>query len=62
LRGELSQGDFYIGNIEEYIPMAHVQFLEQAAIKVVPISFKLSEEDLVNKLRQVNGLYICGDS
>jgi len=45
-----------------YIPKAHVQFLEQSGIVVIPISYLLSEAEIKDELRQVNGIYICGDS
>lgn len=45
-----------------YIPKAHVQFLEQSGIRVVPISYLDSEEDIINMLDQVNGIYCPGDS
>jgi gamma-glutamyl-gamma-aminobutyrate hydrolase PuuD len=45
-----------------YIPKAHVQFLEQSGIIVVPISFLDSEEEIVSMLGEVNGIYIPGDS
>jgi flagellar assembly factor FliW len=46
LRGILTLKEVQIENFDEYTPMAHVQFLEQSSIKVVPISYKLAEEDL----------------
>ena len=45
-----------------YIPKAHVQFLEQSGIRVVPISYLDSQEDIMNMLDQVNGIYCPGDS
>lgn len=45
-----------------YIPKAHVQFLEQSGIIVVPISYLDEDEDILNMLKEVNGIYICGDS
>ena len=45
-----------------YIPKAHVQFLEQSGIRVVPISYLDSKEDIINMLDQVNGIYCPGDS
>jgi len=45
-----------------YIPKAHVQFLEQSGIVVVPISFSLSEAEILEELEKVNGIYIHGDS
>lgn len=45
-----------------YIPKAHVQFLEQSGIRVVPISYLDSEEKITSMLDQVNGIYCPGDS
>jgi gamma-glutamyl-gamma-aminobutyrate hydrolase PuuD len=45
-----------------YIPKAHVQFLEQAGIRVVPISYTDSKENITSILDQVNGVYMPGDS
>jgi len=45
-----------------YVPRAHVQFLEQAGIRVVPISYLDSVESILTQLEQVNGLYCPGDS
>ena len=45
-----------------YIPKAHVQFLEQSGIVVVPISYLKSDEEIKRELKKVNGVYICGDS
>lgn len=45
-----------------YVPKAHVQFLEQSGIRVVPIDYRLSlreRDELYNKL---NGVYVSGDS
>lgn len=45
-----------------YIPKAHVQFLEQSGIRVVPISYLDSPEEIEELLDQVNGVYLPGDS
>lgn len=45
-----------------YIPKAHVQFLEQSGVRVVPISFLDSDEEIEAILDQVNGIYVPGDS
>jgi len=45
-----------------YVPRAHVQFLEQAGIRVVPISYLDSAETIESILDQVNGVYMPGDS
>ena len=49
LRGTLKslQGG---AQFDEYVPAAHVKFLEQVGIKVVPISYKLSMQALTEKL------------
>ena len=45
-----------------YVPRAHVQFLEQAGVRVVPIDYRLERDDLVALFDQLNGLYLPGDS
>lgn len=45
-----------------YIPRTHVQFLEQAGVRVVPIDHRLPAEEIRALLDQVNGLYMPGDS
>lgn len=68
LRGDLQ--DSYTGQVKHsvsteemsYISKAHVQFLEQSGVIVVPISYLDSEEEILSKLKEVNGVYICGDS
>ena len=45
-----------------YIPRAHVQFLEQAGIRVVPIDYRLSTEERFALYDQLNGVYMPGDS
>jgi hypothetical protein len=45
-----------------YIPKAHVQFLEQSGIRVVPISYLDSKQEIIDLLDQVNGIYLPGDS
>ena len=45
-----------------YVPVAHVQFLEQAGIRVVPIDYRLSLEERRDLLDQLNGVYLPGDS
>jgi len=49
-------------NDMSYIPKAHVQFLEQSGIVIVPIDFMDSNEDILTLLKEVNGVYVCGDS
>lgn len=45
-----------------YVPRAHVQFLEQAGVRVVPVDYRLPRDELVETLSQLNGLYLPGDS
>ena len=45
-----------------YVPRAHVQFLEQAGNRVIPIDYNLQEDELEELLSQINGLYLPGDS
>ena len=45
-----------------YVPRTHVQFLEQAGIRVIPIDYNLPEIELKELLEQVNGVYFPGDS
>lgn len=47
---------------DEYIPAAHVKFIEQTGAKVIPISYHLERASLESLLSQVSGLYIHGDS
>ena len=35
---------------KSYIPKAHTQFLEQAGVRVVPISYQDSEEEILSLL------------
>lgn len=39
-----------------------MQFLEQAGIRVVPIDYHLSHDELLALLEKVNGVYVPGDS
>ena len=47
---------------KSYVPRHHVQFLEQAGIRVVPISYMDNDEDILLQLNEVNGIYMPGDS
>ena len=62
LRGSLHKDEEKMTMVNEYIPTAHVKFLEQAGIKVVPVSYQKSEEELTELLDKLNGLYVHGDS
>ena len=44
-----------------FIMMSHVKYLEAAGARIVPISYRLDKNGLVNLLSQVNGVYIPGD-
>lgn len=46
----------------EFVPAAHVQFIEQTGAKVIPVSYRLEKESMYRLLNQLNGLYIPGDS
>ena len=61
---ESENGDIEVlSNVDKsYIPRAHVQFLEQAGIRVVPISYLDPIETIEAQLNEVNGLYCPGDS
>ena len=41
--------------------MSHVKYLEAAGARVVPISYRLDKNGLVNLLSQHYGVYIPGD-
>ena len=66
LRGDLFQGQEQIGEgvdrVPGYVPRAHVQFLEQAGVRVVPVDYRLGRDELVSMFSQLNGLYMPGDS
>ena len=62
LRGALKKDNYEVKDFSEYISAAHVKYLEQANVKVVPISYNLRKADFMNLLSYVNGLYITGDS
>lgn len=62
LRGSLHKEGEEISQINEYVPTAHVKFLEQAGIKVIPVSYKLPLNEMRQLLDNLNGLYIHGDS
>ena len=63
LRGNMAQLNGELVKEElSYIPKAHVQFLEQSGVRVVPISFLDTDEEIISLLEQVNGVYLPGDS
>jgi hypothetical protein len=49
LHGTLKQDD-EVSEYQEYIPAAHVKFIEQTGAKVVPVSYKMSKEELYSLL------------
>ena len=49
-------------DLNSYIPKAHVKFLEQAGITVVPVSYQSTPEELDEMMNKLSGLYIPGDS
>ena len=44
------------------MPKAHVQYLEQAGLRVVPIDYRLSVEERHSIYDKINGIYFPGDS
>lgn len=62
LKGTLKSDDNVMAGYDEYVPAAHVKFIEQTGAKVVPVSYKLTRTSLYQLLDQLNGLYIHGDS
>jgi hypothetical protein len=45
-----------------FILMSHVKLLQQGGARIVPISYRLTENQLNSILSQVNGVYIPGDT
>ena len=39
-----------------------MQFLEQAGVRVIPIDYRLSKDELTAFYDQLNGVYLPGDS
>lgn len=69
LRGDMEKKDkslfetiYQISEDKSYIPRAHVQFLEQSGLLVVPISYLDTDEEIVRMLGEVNAVYVAGDS
>lgn len=62
LRGTLKKNSDVVSDYQEYIPASHVKFLEQTGAKVIPVSYKLSRDELYDLLDQLSGLYLHGDS
>jgi hypothetical protein len=46
----------------QFIEASHVKFLESAGARVIAIDYTLPNEEIKKWLRQINGLYIPGDS
>ena len=44
-----------------FIEATHVQYLEAAGARVVPIDYRVTEEELKRLLENLNGVYIPGD-
>jgi len=61
-RKNSSAESFFSHDTSSYIPKAHVQFLEQSGIRVVPISYLDTDEEIQDILDQVNAVYMPGDS
>ena len=47
---------------KQFIEASAVKFLESAGARVVPVNFNQDEEKMKNQLKQLNGLYIPGNS
>lgn len=65
MRGEILNDSYSaVGTDQQftYIPKPHVQFLEQAGMRVVPIDFRLPTEERWSLYDQLNGVYMPGDS
>ena len=70
LRGELytpsnsrfKEDELIDTSTASYVPKAHVQFLEQAGVRVVPIDYRLDLEERRALLDKLNGVYLPGDS
>lgn len=69
-RGQVSQmagSNEYESDASEYssfsyIPRTHVQYLEQAGVRVIPIDYNMDKDDMMDLLSQVSGVYMPGDS
>jgi hypothetical protein len=61
-------GEFaFISNASEqlkdsFVKMSHVKYLEQGGARIVPISYRLDQNQLNSILSQLNGIYIPGDA
>jgi hypothetical protein len=51
LIGELKSEDGESNKYNEYVPAAHVKFIEQTGAKVVPVSYRLEKNSLVKLLK-----------
>jgi len=47
---------------KQFVEASAVKFLESAGARVVPVNFNQDEEKMKNQLKQLNGLYIPGNS
>lgn len=48
--------------MKQFVEASHIKYLEAAGARIVPIDFTLDEEKLKRTLKQLNGVYIPGDS
>lgn len=49
-------------NNTSFIETSHVDFLQAAGARVVPIDYTLNEKALKKELSSINGVYIPGDT
>jgi hypothetical protein len=62
LRGDLLDESQQTAGSVSYVPKTHVQFLEQAGIRVVPVDYHLNSEERLALFEKINGVYVPGDS
>lgn len=62
LSGVLKSQDNIMTGYDEYIPAAHVKFIEQTGARVIPVSYKLPRSELYATLQKLSGLYLHGDT
>lgn len=60
LRGDMV--DAKVNDLVSYVPKTHVQFLEQAGVRVVPVDYHLSKSERLALFEKLNGVYVPGDS
>jgi hypothetical protein len=54
--------DAKVNDLVSYVPKTHVQFLEQAGVRVVPVDYHLSKSERLALFEKLNGVYVPGDS